>query len=245
MKTALITGASGSIGSAIVKKFVLEGYFVIAVYNKDLQSIENIKKELKKDNLDDYIFAYSCDFSSGKNIDVMLKDLDKSFKHIDVLVNNAGIDVYALLTDTTDAEWDNLFAVNCKSAFKLCKWALPSMISRQNGKIINVSSVWGVSGGSMEVAYSSTKSALIGFTKALSKEVAINGVTVNCVCPGVIDSKMNQRFSNEEIDELINQIPMGRLGRPQEIADLIYFLSSEKASYVTGQIITADGGFIV
>ncbi len=245
MKTALITGASGSIGSAICELFVQNGYFVIATYNADKKGIENLVDKLRAQSLSDYIFPVSCDFSDTKNIDAMLENLSKSFKHIDVLVNNAGLDYYGLLTDTTDDVWQKVFAVNSTAPYKLSKWALKGMIERKSGKIVNVSSVWGNVGASMEVCYSASKSALIGFTKALAKEVALSNITVNCVCPGVIDTKMNARFNADEMQELKNEIPLGRLGESSEIAELIYFLASDKANYITGQIVTADGGFTV
>ncbi len=245
MKTCLITGASGSIGRATCERFIQNGYFVIAVYNSDLTGVTSLVESLKQQGYGDYIYTVQCDLSNAQSIDKMLCDLSKAFKHIDVLVNNAGVGYYGLITEMRNDDWQKIFAVNCTAPFMLSKWALESMISRKQGTIINVSSIWGNSGASMEVAYSASKSALIGFTKALAKEVAPSGVTVNCVCPGVIDTKMNARFSKDEMQELVSQIPLSRLGNAQEIASLIYFLSSPSASYITGQVITADGGFTV
>ena len=244
MKTALITGASGGIGIETVKTFLSNGYFTIAMCNKNQQELLTLKKSLLN-GLGDYLHIVKCDLSNEENLSSCLNDLSKSFKHIDVLVNNAGVSHYALITDTTNQEFQNIFDINVKSAFILSKWVLNSMISRKQGKIINVSSVGGVSGASMEVAYSSSKSALIGFTKALAKEVAPSNITVNCVCPGVIDTKMNAKFSSQEIDEIIRQIPLQRLGKASEVASLIYFLASDGANYITGQTITIDGGYIL
>ena len=173
----------------------------------------------------------------------MMDTIEKSFKSIDVLVNNSGAGLYKLITDTTESEWDNIFSVNTKSVFLVTNRVLKSMISNQKGKIINVSSMWGQVGASMEVAYSASKAAVIGYTKALAKEVAPSGINVNCVCPGVIDTPMNSRFNSDDINDLKDQTPLGRLGTPEEVAELIFFLSEGKSDFITGQIITCDGGF--
>lgn len=245
MKIALVTGASGKIGSQTALLFGQKGYFVIAQYNNGEEGIAQLKTRFLEAGISDYLFCYKCDFSNSKEVIKMCENLDKSFKHIDALINNAGIDVYALLSDTSLEEWDKVFDVNVKSAFILTKWASSKMISSEKGKIVNVSSVWGISGGSMEVAYSTSKAALIGFTKALAKELAPSKINVNCVCPGVIDTNMNSRFSSTEMDKILSNIPLGRLGTAEEIARLIYFLCTEQASYITGQVITSDGGYIL
>jgi len=243
MKVALISGASGGIGRETAKTFVKNGYFVVALYNSDNESIESLKKELSKENLSDYLFPIKANFLVEEEIYSAFNTIKKSFKHIDVLINNAGVGLYKLTQDTTDNEWDELFKINVKSAFILTKLALESMIDKKSGSIINVSSVWGNNGASMECCYSASKSALIGFTKALAKEVAPSNVRVNCVCPGVINTKMNKRFSDGEINELINCTPLSRLGEPIDVARLLLFLSSDTSSFITGQIITTDGGF--
>lgn len=242
MKVAFITGAGGGIGSATVKKFINQGYFVIGQYNKNKVSIEKLICELKEKGKHDYFFAIQCDFNEKDQIDSMLKSVSKSFKKIDVVVNNAGSGLYKLITQTSEREWDSLFNVNVKSAYLINNAFLDGMISAKSGKIINVSSIWGKVGASMEVAYSASKSALIGYTKALAKEVAPSGICVNCVCPGVIDTPMNSRFNESEIQDLKDQTPLGRLGKTQEVADLIYYLASESADFITGQVITCDGG---
>ncbi len=245
MKVAILTGASGGIGKETVKVFIKNGYFVCGQYNKSEKQIEELKKELAEENLADSFFAFKCDLKNPESVKCAIESLSKSFKHIDVLVNNAGCDLYKLITDTTDTDWQEIFDVNVKSAFTFSKFCLKSMIDKKQGKIVNVSSIWGINGASMETAYSASKSALIGLTKALAKEVAPSGINVNCVCPGVIDTKMNARFSNEEMQEIIAETPLGRLGNPKEIAELIYFLCSENANFITGQVITADGGYIL
>lgn len=243
MKVALITGASGGIGGETVKTFVRNGYFAVGLYNSGEKQIQILKSSLKAERLSDYFCAFKCNLKSETEIYSFINDFGKSFKHIDALINNAGVDLYKLITDTTEKEWDEVFSVNVKSAFILTKFALKSMIERKHGAIVNVSSVWGETGASMETAYSASKAALIGLTKAAAKEVAESGVRVNCVCPGVIDTKMNDCFSDKEKREIISRIPLSRLGDAREIAELIFFLCSEKAGYITGQIITADGGF--
>lgn len=243
MKVALITGASSGIGRETAKLFAENGYFVLAHYNKNKTGVETLIKELEEKGISGTIFGVQADFNDTDSILSMFKEIEKSFKHVDVLVNNAGTGLYKLITQTTTSEWDKLFNVNVKSAYLLTNLVLPKMLERKSGKIINVSSIWGNNGACMEVIYSASKSALIGYTKALAKEVGPSGINVNCVCPGVIDTKMNSIFSDEEILELKSQTPLGRLGMPSEIAELIYFLASDKASFITGQIITADGGF--
>ncbi len=242
MKVALITGAGGGIGSATVKKFINEGYFVIGQYNSNKARIDSLIEQLKSQDKSDYFFAVQCDFTCSQSIDEMLGKINASFKRIDVIVNNAGAGLYKLITETTETEWDNLFSINVKSAYKITNALLPAMISAKKGKIVNVSSIWGAVGASMEVAYSASKSALIGYTKALAKELAPSGICVNCVCPGVIETPMNARFNAQEKEELKNQTPLGRFGKADEIAELIYYLSSDKADFITGQIITCDGG---
>ena len=245
MKVALITGASGGIGGETVKKFAENGYFVVGLYNGGKEEIEKLVEYLKEKNLSDYFTAVKCDLKSEAEMYSATEKISQSFKHIDVLVNVAGLDLYKLITDTTEKEWDDIFSVNVKSAFIFTKYALKSMIERKAGKIINVSSVWGISGASMEAAYSASKAALIGLTKATAKEVAESGVNVNCVCPGVIDTKMNDCFSPEEKSEIVSRIPLNRMGTKKEVADLIFFLAGEGASYITGQTITCDGGFLL
>ena len=242
MKVALITGAGGGIGKATAQKFIEQGYFVIGQYNTNKKSIDDFIKQLEAQGKADYFFAIKCDFNDHKQIENMLQTVNKSFKRIDVLVNNAGVGLYKLITQTSIDEWQKLFNVNVTSAYLVTNGILDGMINAKKGKIVNVSSIWGAVGASMEVAYSSSKSALIGYTKALAKELAPSGICVNCVCPGVIDTAMNSRFNEQEIQELKDQTPLGRLGNVNEIAQLIYYLSSESADFITGQVITCDGG---
>ncbi len=245
MKVALISGASGAIGSQTVKSFLKEGYFVVAQYNSNKQGIKNLESEISELGFSDYFFAVQADLSTETGVFSLVQKVKNNFKHIDVLVNNAGVDLYKLASETNVEEWDNLFNINLKSQFLLTKEFLGGMVERKCGNIIFVSSVLGVHGGSMESCYSASKSALIGFAKALSKEVGVSGIRVNCVCPGVIDTPMNSRFSEEEMQDLIDRTSLARLGTPKDVANLIIFLASERASFITGQAILVDGGFTV
>ena len=243
MKVALITGASSGIGRETAKLFAKNGYFVIAHYNTNKQGVESLIAELEKENISNTVFSAYADFNNANSVKEMFNQISKSFKHVDVLVNNAGAGLYKLITETTETEWDTLFNVNVKSAFVLTNLVLSQMIKDKRGSIVNVSSIWGEKGACMEVAYSASKSAMIGYTKALAQEVAPSNIRVNCVCPGVIQTKMNSRFTEQEILELQQDTPLGRLGNVQDVAELIYFLGSEKSSFITGQVITCDGGF--
>ncbi|MBQ6728218.1 MAG: SDR family oxidoreductase [Clostridia bacterium] len=238
MKTALITGASGAIGGALAEKFIENGYFVVGGFNKGESKAKELEKRYK-----DLFFGVHADLKSECEINALYGFAKKNFGHVDALILNAGVDVYKLLTDTTTEEWDDIFSINVRAGFILSKLCLPEMIKRQRGKIVFVSSVWGKLGASMETAYSASKAALIGLTKALAKEVAPSGVCVNCVCPGVIASEMNARFSKEEMAEIISRTPVGRIGKPEEIAELCAYLCSEKADFITGQDFSVDGGF--
>lgn len=245
LKTALITGVSGGIGKAIAKEFIDKGYFVIGQYNSNSEAIEQFVNELKAENKSDNFFAVKCDLSNTTDINKMMDSVQKSFKSLSVLVNNAGVSLTKLITETTEKEWDNIFAVNLKSVYQITNRALKGMIDKKQGKIVNVSSMWGISGSSMEVAYSASKAGLIGYTKALAKEVGLSGINVNCVCPGVIDTKMNAHLSSDDILELKSQTPLNKIGKPSDVAKLVYFLASSDADFITGQIIACDGGFIL
>lgn len=243
MKTAFVTGASGKTGAGVVKKFVKEGYLVACVYNTGEDRIATLKRELSDDGHENSITAYKCDLSSDSQTQEACKKALADFGHFDAVINIAGADLYKLLTDTTVKEWDDLFAVNVRSAFMVCKNFLPEMIKRKSGAIVNVSSVWGNHGASMETCYSATKSAIIGLTKALAKEVAVDGIRVNCVAPGVIDTPMNSVFDKDEINALCEMTPLGRMGRAEEVAEAVYFLCSESSSFITGETLNIDGGF--
>ncbi|MDQ5983132.1 MAG: 3-oxoacyl-[acyl-carrier-protein] reductase FabG [Eubacteriales bacterium SKADARSKE-1] len=241
-KTVLITGASRGIGRETAKLFAENNYRVIINYLNSKIEAENLEKELKNAGCD--AFAVCADVSEKKQVQKMMEEIKEFTNHIDVLVNNAGIAQQKMFCDTTEDDWDRLFNVNVKGMFNCCQAVLPGMIKRQSGKIVNLSSVWGVCGASCEVAYSASKAAVIGFTKALSKEVGACRINVNCVAPGVIDTDMNKNLSAEAMEELKESTSLGLTGTPRDVAEMILFLSSDKAKFIAGQVINLNGGWI-
>ena len=242
-KTVLITGASRGIGRATALRFAREGYNIVINYLRSVDAAYNLLHELQ-----DYpcnAILIQADITNRVQVRGMVSQSLTQFGAIDVLVNNSGIAQQKLFTDITEDEWNNMFDVNVKGAFHCCQFVLPDMIPRKEGRIINVSSMWGITGASCEVHYSASKAAVIGLTKALAKEVGPSGITVNCVAPGVIDTDMNACLRPEDLAALREETPLGRLGRPEDIANLIYYLASEQASFITGQVIGADGGFVI
>lgn len=240
MKTVFISGASGGIGLGIVEKFLNQDYFVIAQANKNVKAVYDLAKKLNKE---DYLYVITADFTNIEQTISMLSNVKNSFKHIDAVVTAHGVDLYALLTDTTILEYDKVFDVNVKSTYIILKELLPLMINKKQGKIVTISSIWGNDGACMESIYSASKSAIIGLTKSLAKELALSNINVNCVSPGVIDTAMNSRFDTQEKQDLIDRTPLSRMGTPKDVAEMVYFLCTENASFITGQNITIDGGF--
>lgn len=239
-KTVLITGASRGIGRETAKVFAQNGYRVIINYFKSESEALSLKEELLRSNSD--CLAVKADVSKSSEVEKIMAEISKFTSHIDVLVNNAGIAFHKLLCDTSENEWNRLFDVNIKGMFNCTKAVLPNMIRRKNGKIINISSILGIDGASCEVAYSATKAAVIGFTKALSKEVGPSNITVNCLAPGFIDTDMNNNLNRSEKEEIRLSTPLGKLGTTYNIADAILFLASESSNYITGQVLCVSGG---
>ncbi|MGN1368650.1 MAG: elongation factor P 5-aminopentanone reductase [Aristaeellaceae bacterium] len=242
-KTALITGGSRGIGAACVRAFAEDGYAVVFLYNRSADQAEALVQQLRSEGRD--VAAYPCDLSEPQQIAQTVANILRTYHRIDVLVNCAGIAHIGLFTDMTEAEWDHLFAVNVRSAFSVTKAVLPGMISARKGSIVNVSSMWGEVGASCEVAYSATKAALIGLTKALAKEVGPSGVRVNCVSPGVIDTDMNAQLTQEDRAALADETPLGRIGTAGEVAKAILFLCGEGAAFITGQVLGVSGGLVI
>ena len=241
-KRALITGASGGIGRAIALRLAADGFDIAACYYSDDAGAEKLGKELEK--LGVKFRLYKADVSDYRQVEKIFTDAFDFFGGIDVLVNNAGMAQQKLFTDISEEEFDRICAVNFKSVYNCCKFAVPGMVSRKSGKIINISSMWGVSGASCETVYSATKAAVIGLSKALGKELAPSNVQVNCIAPGAIDTKMNSNLSDEDKTAFADEIPAGRFGTPEEIAGIVSFLAGKDSAYITSQTVIADGGFI-
>jgi 3-oxoacyl-[acyl-carrier protein] reductase len=240
-KTVLITGGSRGIGAATAIYFAGKGYKVAITYNKSADAAEKLKKAMEQNKTE--FLAIKCDVSDPAQVEEAVNRVVKAFGGLDVMVNNAGIALQKLITDTTNDDWQSILNTNLGGAFYGCRAAAKIMVPKHSGSIVNLSSIWGISGASMEVAYSATKAGIIGLTKALAKELGPSGIRVNCLAPGVIDTDMNQNLNAEDFTVLANDTPLGRIGRPEEIARSIYFLAND-ADFVTGQILTADGGYI-
>ena len=241
MKTVLITGGAKGIGGACAEEFAARGYNVVVGYFTSAEQAGVLTAKLKE-KYGVRALAVKADLRSAAETDALFCAAEKAFGGVDVLINNAGISLIRTIDATSEEEWDNLFAVNVRSAYLTVRRALPHMIDGKSGAIVNVSSVWGIGGASCEVAYSASKAALIGYTKALAKELGLSGIRVNCVCPGVIDTDMNRELGEEVKKELADATALNRLGKAEEVAKAVLFLA--EATYVTGQCLTVDGGFI-
>ncbi|WP_077370090.1 elongation factor P 5-aminopentanone reductase [Anaerosalibacter sp. Marseille-P3206] len=242
-KTVLITGSSRGIGRATAKKFALEGYNVIINYHKSKDKALSLLEELLSSGAN--AIAVQADVSDRKQVEAMFEEGYKKFGNIDVLVNNAGIADMTLFTDITQEQWKRIFDVNVNGMFNCCQCVLPKMISEKAGRIINISSIWGLVGASCEAHYSATKGAIISFTKALAKELGPSNILVNAVAPGAVDTDMIAGVS-EEIREIIkDETPLEIICKPEQIANVVYFLATDEAYLITGQIINASAGFVI
>ena len=238
MKNVLITGGSRGIGRACVEKFAHEGYKVSFIYNNSDSAAAELS-ELTGAN------AIKADISKPEEAKSAVNDALSTMGSINILVNNAGISLIKLFTDTTDEDYYNIMNTNLGGTFFVTRETARNMISNHFGRIVNIGSMWGKVGASCEVAYSASKSAIEGFTKALAKELAPSGITVNCIEPGVINTEMNAEFDETTLAELRDETPVGKIGDANELADFIYLISTEQSGFLTGQIIGFDGGFAI
>lgn len=222
MKKVLITGGATGIGKSTAMLFAQKGYDVFVTYNQTKPNFDGVTK-------------IKCNLENEEDI----LNLFKTVGNIDILVNNAGISLIKQINDTTAEEYDKIMSVNARSYFLCSREAIKLMLKNHEGAIVNVSSMWGQTGASCEIAYSMSKAAVIGLTRSLAEELAPSGITVNCVCPGIIDTRMNNMFDKNELEE---EVPLGRLGTSEEVADAIFYLTQNK--YITAQILGVNGGII-
>ncbi len=235
MKNVLITGGSRGIGRECVKLFKAAGYKTYFIYKENDEMAEKTAKETGA-------IAIKCDISSFEEVEkskIIIKE------DIDIIVNNAGISEIKMFQDITEEDWDRMFNTNIKGMYNVIKCYMDKMINKKWGRIINISSMWGETGGSCEVHYSASKAAVIGLTKALAKELAPSGITVNCVSPGLIETEMNSHLSKDDIKEIENETPVGRVGKPLEVAKAVMYFASEDSGFTTGAILPVNGGIII
>lgn len=241
--TVLITGASRGIGSEIAKSLAKENYNIVINFRENETEAKKVFDEIKGYNSN--VLMIKADIRKTEDVENMFLEIEKNFGNVDILINNAGISSVKFFQDITEEEWEDMFNVNVHGAYRCIKRAIPSMISNRYGKIIGISSIWGVTGGSLEAHYSATKGAIISMNKALAKELGYSGITVNTVAPGGIDTDMLKNISKENLEEYCSEFPLQRLGKPEEIASVVKFLVSKDSSYITGQVINVNGGAFI
>ena len=241
-RVALITGGARGIGRAICRALANDGFKIAVNYNNSEKEAVSLKDELSAIT---EVEIFKCDISDSIAVKEMFAEISRTLGNVNVLVNNAGIAEQVLFTDITDEMWQRMINTNLSSAFYCSREALKNMINEKNGVIINIASMWGEVGASMEVHYSTAKAGLIGMTKALAKEVGLSGVRVNAVSPGVVLTDMMNAFSEEDKEILKDETPLNILGTPEDIADAVSFLVSDKARFITGQVLSVNGGFVI
>ena len=239
----LITGGSRGIGAATVETFARAGYAVTLLYRNSVRQAEELVSRMRGEG--HAALAISADIRDFEEVRLAVGKADRMFGTVDVLICNAGIASQKLFTDVTPEEFRDMMDTHVTGLYNAVQAVLPGMISQKSGRIVTVSSIWGITGASCEVAYSTAKAAVIGFTKALAKEAGPSNITVNCVAPGVIETDMNRNLTPEDFKSLCDETPLCRIGTPKEIADVIFFLASDKASFITGQVISPNGGIVI
>lgn len=237
---AVITGAGKGIGRSTALRLAKDGYKIAVCYNNSRSAAEKTVSDII--SAGGTARAYELDITDSQNVNSVIADIEKSFGEIAVLINNAGIAEQSLFTDITDEMWQKMLDTNLSGAFYCSRAVLPFMIHRKSGKIINIASIWGETGGSCEVHYSAAKAGVIGMTKALAKEVGPSGITVNCVSPGVVLTDMTSHFDEDTMNTLKDETPLGRIGTPEDIAGAVSFLASSEADFITGQDLAVNGG---
>ena len=242
-KTVLVTGGSRGIGAACVRRFAAEGARVVFLWNASAEKAEALQEELRAEGQD--VTGIQCDLRKPEDCRRAVADAFGTLRHPDILVCNAGTSHVGLFQDMSDVDWASAMAVNLDAAARIARLVLPGMISRKSGSIVFVSSMWGQVGASCEAAYSAAKAGLIGLTKALAKEVGPSGIRVNCVAPGLIDTDMNAHLTPDDIAAIAEETPLGRMGKPEEVAAAVFFLAGEEASFITGQVLGVNGGLVV
>ncbi len=242
-KTVVITGASRGIGSKMAELFAENNYNVVINYHQSEKQALDLETKLLAQNYS--VTTCQADVRKKVEVDQLIEYAIQTYSSVELLINNAGIAKQELINDCSLATWNDILATNLTAAFMLTQSVLPYMLSAKAGKIINISSIWGIIGASMEVAYSTSKAGLIGFTKALAKELAPSGIQVNCIAPGAIKTDMLSGFTQAELDEFAADTPLGRIGSTDDIAQLALFLASDKSNFITGQVISPNGGVVI
>ena len=240
-KVAIVTGGSRGIGKAIVEALARKNIKVIANYNKSEEKAKRLKEELEKENI--FIDIFKADVSKREQVKEMINYTIKKYGKIDILINNAGIDQEKMFQDITDEDWNNIVKVNLYSVFCTTQEVIKYIKNKKNGCIINISSIYGINGGSCAVTYSATKAGIDGMTKSLAKELGPSNIRVNSIAPGYIDTDMNEKYSEEEIEQIKEETPLLKIGNPEDIAKCIEWLVED--NFTTGQVISINGGWVI
>lgn len=241
---AIVTGGTAGIGKTIAQKFIEEGAKVI-IWGTQMEKGEAALREFREKFQTEHVYFDRVDVSKTAEVEVTIKKILETFGQVDILVNNAGVTADQLLLKMSEEDWDRVLDINLKSCYNTCHALVRAMIKAKKGKIINISSVIGLMGNAGQVNYAASKAGMIGFTKALAKELASRGVQVNCIAPGFIQTNMTDKMTDSQKEAILKQIPLGHMGDPMDIANAAWFLASSLSNYITGQVLTVDGGMVM